>query len=400
MRSVGLDPVAAPLVARSLDDAALELKLRSVRVAGLLAEASEAVLAPSTMRAVAGALSAQAEEIRRRTAAVLDDLDGFVAEVWGFLGGDVLSLWNGGPDDDMPWGRWLAGAVKQVGMAKFLRNGGYLARGNPLPLFNAGAIGSKLIEVRGMAWLGSTPATLALKRAGIAGGLYTGVSGTVGLVGQGNPVNAYQREGAGYVADVAGTAFGYSSAAFLIAPNPVTGAVVIGTGVVWLGAEAWDHRDEIVAAWDTTSGWTVTRLDDAGQWTADRIIGGGRWAGDQLSDAVRRAQDLTVAAEQLATVGLDRVGDLAAAVSADVDQMVTSTLNRARALAAGASQAANDTVGRAGNVAAGFGRATGGALDQAGDVTGDVVGGLGNAAANLVDGAGEAAAGLLGRLRG
>lgn len=399
MSLVGLDPVAAPSLARSFDAAALDLALRSARVAGLVASASEALLAPMTLRTVAGALSAEADEIRRRVAAIVDDVDGFFGEVWGFLGGDVLSLWNGGPDEDMPWGRWLAGAVKQWGMVKFLRNGGYVVRGNPLPLFNAGAIGTKLIEVRGFAWLGSTTATVALRRAGIAGGLYTGMSGTVGLIRQGNPVDAYQRDGAGYVADVAGTAFGYSSAAFLIAPNPVTGAIVIGTGVVWLGAEAWDHRDDIVAVWDTTSGWTVARLDDAGQWTADRAIDVGRWTGDRLSGAVRRAQDLTAGVQQAATVSLDRAGDLAAAVAADAEQVISGTLHQASALAAGVGQVATGTLDLAGTVAEGVGQAAMGALDRAGDAAGSVVGGAADVAGDVVGGAGKAAGNLLGRLR-
>lgn len=42
----------------------------------------------------------------------------------------------------------------------------------------------------------------------------------VALVDQGNPVDAYRREGAAYVADVAGTAFSASTTAFLVAPNP------------------------------------------------------------------------------------------------------------------------------------------------------------------------------------
>ena len=98
-----------------------------------------------------------------------------------------------------------------------------------------------------------------MRGLGIVGGVVSTGAGVANLVQQGNPVDAFQREGAGYVADVAETAFSASTTAFLIAPNPVTGALAVGSGLVWAGAEVVDHWDDISETagevWDTVSFW-------------------------------------------------------------------------------------------------------------------------------------------------
>ncbi len=85
----------------------------------------------------------------------------------------------------------------------------------------------------------------AMRALGVAGGVYNTATGLVNLYEQGNPVEAFKRDGAGYVADVAETAFSASTTAFLIAPNPVTAGLAVGTGLVWAGAEVVDHWDDI-----------------------------------------------------------------------------------------------------------------------------------------------------------
>ncbi|MGH9179139.1 MAG: hypothetical protein ACRD0N_11390 [Acidimicrobiales bacterium] len=271
MSAVGLDPVAAPVVATVLERAAADLEAQAGRIVGILEAAGEQVGAAALARGVAGEVREGAEDLRRRAEDLLDDATALLRELAGFVAGDVLHLWNGGAEDDMAWGTWLAGLLREQRLAVFLARGGRIAQANPLPLFNNGLVGRQVVRLPGMAWLGSPATSTVLRRAGIAGGLFTGVTGTVDLVQQGHPVDAYRRDGAGFVADVAGTAFGYSSAAFLAAPNPVTGAVMAGTGLVWLGAEAWDHREEIADAWNAATGWAEDRLDDVGGWAGDRL---------------------------------------------------------------------------------------------------------------------------------
>ncbi|GAA3536716.1 hypothetical protein AFL01nite_11300 [Aeromicrobium flavum] len=106
----------------------------------------------------------------------------------------------------------------------------------------------------------------AMRGLGIVGGVASTGMGAYDLYQQGNPVEAFEREGAGYVADVAETAFSASSTAFLIAPNPVTATLAVGSGLVWAGAEVVDNWDDISErasdlgeaaskAWDKVTPW-------------------------------------------------------------------------------------------------------------------------------------------------
>ena len=189
-----------------------------------------------------------------------------------FVTGFVLNFfWN--YDGPIAWGKWLAGAIRTFRVAGWSFSTaitwslGFLgkARG-PLPLFNNGFVGRLLTKLPLMGGLAGPAATLWLTRFSILGGVLGGVAGIVKLSRQGNPIDAYERDGAGYVADVAGTAFSFSSAAFFAFPNPVTGALAAGTGVVWLGAEAWDHRQEIADAAEVATDWVGDQWDSALAW--------------------------------------------------------------------------------------------------------------------------------------
>jgi len=109
----------------------------------------------------------------------------------------------------------------------------------------------------------------AWRGLGIVGGVAATALDGYNLYLQGNPVEAFQREGAGYVADVARTGFNVSLTAAMIAPNPVTWGAVAITGVVWAGAEIVDNWPAISSAAgearDRVVDWGSDRLDDAGE---------------------------------------------------------------------------------------------------------------------------------------
>jgi hypothetical protein len=84
---------------------------------------------------------------------------------------------------------------------------------------------------------------------GVVGAGIATVNGARDVWQQGNPIDAFEREGAGYVADVTGTAFSASTAVFILVPHPYVGAVVITFGSVWLGAEVWDAWGDEIASW-------------------------------------------------------------------------------------------------------------------------------------------------------
>ncbi len=214
-------------------------------------------------------LQAAAETVRRNRAAqeLASGADGGLpggGGVTGFLLGDAASFWRG-DEDSFPYGSVAAGLLRVWRTASFTWGSG------PFPVFNTGLVGrglsAGLQRVPALApagtWLTTPGATQVFRRVGIAGALVSTGAGLYDLYQQGNPIDAFRADGAGYVADVANTAFSASTAAFLIAPNPVTGALVVGTGLVWAGAEVVDHWDDISSAagdaWDTGTG----ALDDA-----------------------------------------------------------------------------------------------------------------------------------------
>ena len=205
------------------------------------------------------------------------DPDGWAAEIADFFLGDVGNFWTGGDDDGVPVGQLGAAALRAFRMRAWFRDG-------TLPVFNTGFVGDRIARLLGRfpalapagSWLSSPAATSVFRRVGVAGGLFGTATGLVDLYQQGNPIDAFQAEGAGYVADVAGTAFSASSTAFFIAPNPVTGALVIGTGVVYVGAEIVDHWDDITEwtdnAWDATTEWASTTWDNGTQALTDAVV--------------------------------------------------------------------------------------------------------------------------------
>jgi hypothetical protein len=200
--------------------------------------AGEAVGAVEPLAAAGAAATAFATRV--------EDLVGSV------IAGDALAPWDGWRDG-FPYGHGLVGGFRVY------RTGTWFAGAldGAVPVFNNGTVGVGLASVlrrfpstaAAGRWLTTPGATQTFRWAGVAGAGFSTAVGLHDLWHQGNPVDAVEREGAGYVADAAGTAFSASTAAFLLAPNPVTGALVVGTGLVWLGAEAWDAWGDEISAW-------------------------------------------------------------------------------------------------------------------------------------------------------
>ncbi len=291
---------------------------------GLRCHDSEAADAMATVRATADMLDTRWLPTIDRivgsnvlTTAMPQFLDGsdIGDEAWlGDLFGSITSLTGDVSFDDVI--DWLKGAlgssvsaevVNEYGDDRFLLVKAAIAMGKiakaasgrPL-IFQSGALFNWMLGQAGgtsrllgqgsrfssaIGFLNTPGMRLVTRRVGIAGGLYSTATGAWDLYQQGNPIDAFEREGAGYVADVASTAFSASSTAFLIAPNPVTGALVVGTGAVWLGAEVVDHWDDITEfasdAWDAGTGLAADAWD-AGTRYADQAVDA---ASDLASDA-------------------------------------------------------------------------------------------------------------------
>ncbi|MFE0672605.1 PE-PGRS family protein [Streptomyces sp. NPDC058867] len=108
-----------------------------------------------------------------------------------------------------------------------------------------------------------------LRGAGIVGGVVsTGFSAT-NVISQGNPVEAFKRNGAGYVADVAEVGFNASLTAAVVAPNPVTIGLAVGTGLVYGGAKVVEHWDDIEKGAGEAVDWVGDKTKDLGKGLAE-----------------------------------------------------------------------------------------------------------------------------------
>ncbi|MGW5847050.1 mucin-2 [Streptomyces sp. NPDC055254] len=106
---------------------------------------------------------------------------------------------------------------------------------------------------------GATLKTAGLWRgAGIVGSAAATGWGAYELYQKGNPVEAFKKDGAGYVAQVAGVGFNASLTAAMIAPNPITFGAVVVTGAIYGVASIVDN-------WDTVKKWPGQVADAAGR---------------------------------------------------------------------------------------------------------------------------------------
>ncbi|MEV8630173.1 hypothetical protein AB0395_00810 [Streptosporangium sp. NPDC051023] len=85
----------------------------------------------------------------------------------------------------------------------------------------------------------------ALRTLGVAGGVASTLYSGANVVSQGNPVDAFKRNGAGYVADVAELGFNASLTAAMVCPNPLTIGASVAFGTVYVGAKVVEHWDAV-----------------------------------------------------------------------------------------------------------------------------------------------------------
>ena len=208
----------------------------------------------------------------------------------------ALGIWNGRVDATFPMGRWMFGLLYMNRVVRLLRGDG------PIPTIANGWAMRRLANTSYFRWI-SNPAVQAVgRRLSLGLSVASTVGDAVVVYNHGNPIDAFQQDGAGYVADVARLGFSGSTTAFLIAPNPVTGGLVIVTGVVWAGAEVVDHWDEITEFWGSASAdfqrssqWIYDQsarvIGHGWDWTADRWSESTEWVDERLDDLHDWAKD-------------------------------------------------------------------------------------------------------------
>jgi len=85
----------------------------------------------------------------------------------------------------------------------------------------------------------------ALRVLGIAGGVAATAYSAANVISQGDPREAFKRDGAGYIADIAEVGFNVSLTAAMVAPTPFTIGATVVTGAVYVGAKVVEHWDDI-----------------------------------------------------------------------------------------------------------------------------------------------------------
>lgn len=258
----------------------------------------------------------------------------------------ALGVWNGRTDDTFPVGRWVFGNIWMSRVVQRMRGVGPIVNGLRTPTIANGLLIRTLGGSSYFSWINNPAVQLAGKRLSIGLAAYSTISDGIVVWNHGNPIDAFEEHGAGYVADVARLGFSASTTAFLINPNPVFGAAVIITGVIWAGAEVVEHWDEITEffgdvyggaedavvwavdetgeiigegwdwttdRWDDFEGWAAETANDVKDWSVDRIEDLNRsldWADNRLDDAREWTGDRI---DDLGDVGgeiIDMGGDL------------------------------------------------------------------------------------------
>ncbi|MFD9885090.1 PE-PGRS family protein [Streptomyces alboflavus] len=116
-----------------------------------------------------------------------------------------------------------------------------------------------------------------LRVAGVgASAISTGVS-AANVWAQGNPVDAFKKKGAGYVADVAEVGFNASLTAAMVAPNPFTIGATVVTGVVYGGAKVVEHWDDIKEGAGKAKDWVGDKAKDFGKSVAKSKLNPMNW---------------------------------------------------------------------------------------------------------------------------
>jgi hypothetical protein len=80
---------------------------------------------------------------------------------------------------------------------------------------------------------------------------------------------AWKEDKAKYLSNWTGTAFNASLTAAMIAPNPVTIGLAVGTGLAYAGTLIWDNSDKIEAAAEEAADWVGDKAEKAGAAISD-----------------------------------------------------------------------------------------------------------------------------------
>jgi hypothetical protein len=202
----------------------------------------------------------------------------------------ALEIWTGRADATFPLGRWVFGNLWINRVTQYLRGAHPIIDGTlQVPSIANGWLPGRATNAGYFRWISSPAVQPVGKRISFGLSVVSAVGDANIVWNHGNPIDAFAQEGAGYVGDEARLGFSGSTTAFCVAPKPVTGGVVVATGIVWAGAEVVDHWDEITETWNAAY-CDAERGARAVQDMANESLGAGRdWTssrGDHVVDSL------------------------------------------------------------------------------------------------------------------
>lgn len=133
--------------------------------------------------------------------------------------------------------------------------------------------------------------SIAARTSGVLRGLGIGTSAAAtvfsgaNVISDGlNPVTAFKRQGAGYVADVAEFGFNASLTAAMISPSPFSVGAVVVFGSVYGGAKIVEHWDDITKGTGKAVDWTADTAQKAGH----EVASGAKKAGHEVASGAKK----------------------------------------------------------------------------------------------------------------
>ncbi|WP_149550016.1 hypothetical protein [Streptomyces marokkonensis] len=154
----------------------------------------------------------------------------------------------------------LAGSDEAAMLAGYMRKGAfYLPTATEANLLRVAQRGGLANAAKAAGWM------RGLGIVGSAGATAWGVANLATM----DHGKAWKEDKAKYLSNWTGTAFNASLTAAMVAPNPVTVGLAVGTGLAYAGTLVWDNWDSISKGAEEAADWVGDKAEKAGEAISD-----------------------------------------------------------------------------------------------------------------------------------
>ncbi|MER7865896.1 hypothetical protein ABTZ90_02300 [Streptomyces cellulosae] len=154
----------------------------------------------------------------------------------------------------------LTGSDEAAMLAGYMRNGAfYLPTSTEANLLRVAQRGGLANAAKAAGWM------RGLGIVGSAGATAWGVANLATM----DHGKAWKEDKAKYLSNWTGTAFNASLTAAMVAPNPVTVGLAVGTGLAYAGTLVWDNWDSISKGAEEAADWVGDKAEKAGEAISD-----------------------------------------------------------------------------------------------------------------------------------